>query len=50
MADARYSTYLTVDFGGDVEADEVQDHGNERGHTRSAVYLPKGTDSISLLL
>jgi len=39
-----YDTHLTVDFGGDVKADEVQDHCHESGHTRKAVYLRKSAD------
>lgn len=44
MADARYSAYLTVDFSGDVKADEVQDYCHQACHTRKGVYLRKGAD------
>jgi hypothetical protein len=49
MINARYGTHLTVDFGGDVKADEVQDHCRERGNTRDAVYLSKGTNQSHAL-
>lgn len=42
--DGGYDAHLTVYFGGDVKADDVQDHCHESGHTRKGVYLPKGLD------
>ena len=45
----RYCTYLTIDFGGVVKDDEVQDHRRERGSTRNAVYLSDKARMISLM-
>lgn len=40
----RDSAYLTVDFCGDVKADEVQDYCHQGCHARKGVYLAKGVD------
>jgi hypothetical protein len=38
------ATHLTVHFGGDIKADDVQNYCHKAGQTRKGVYLPKGAD------
>ena len=38
----RYWTYLTVDWGSNVSANNIGDDSGERGHARKGVDLPKG--------
>ena len=37
--DAKYCTHFAVNFGLDVERNQVKDHDRERGPTRHKVYL-----------
>ncbi len=47
-ADIRHTTHLTVDRGGGVKSNEIENYGYEGAQARNKVDLPNGTFNSSL--